>query len=73
MIYYANGSKLYASDVEIADESFAQITEDEYNTRLSNAIKNREQGNPTDELNGNIATENDYINALESLGVDFNG
>ena len=74
MIYYAKDNVLYASEVVITDENFVEITEDEYNSRLNSAVENREQGIPETDFNfDDEATEEDYINALESLGVNFNG
>ena len=56
MMYYTKDSKLYAMDTPVEDNSFVQITEDEYNARMRSAVENREisSGGIVDEDNGSI-------------------
>lgn len=51
MKYYENNSKLFATDMAVSDSSFTEITEQEYNRRLSEAVSKRTEGQPvTDDL-----------------------
>ncbi len=46
MIYYAKDNKLFCTEMAVSDQSFSQITEEEYNTRLKCAVESREKGTP---------------------------
>lgn len=51
MKYYENNSKLFATDMAVSDSSFTEITEQEYNRRLSEAVSKRTEGKTiTDDL-----------------------
>lgn len=79
MIYYVKDNSLYSTDTPLESEGFVEIGESEYLERLNISMQNREQGTPLGESDSDFAigfsgaTENDYIEALESLGVEFNG
>ena len=42
MTYYIKDNTLYAVDTPITDDSFTEITKDEYDVRVSQATENRE-------------------------------
>ncbi|MBQ4569245.1 MAG: hypothetical protein IJA62_04240 [Ruminococcus sp.] len=46
MIYYAKDNKLFCTEVAVSDQSFTQITQEEYTARLSIAVRSREKGTP---------------------------
>lgn len=74
--YYVNKDNLFMSCVAISDSDFEEISENEYKERMALAFGNRAQGvsiNPDASESENLATDVDYISALESLGVDFGG
>ena len=75
MKYYTNNRNLYSSNLPIIDESFVEISKEEYDAKLSELKANQDPVPmpEEDEWFTDVATETDYINALESLGVDFNG
>ena len=74
MKYYENSGSLYTSNAPISNGDFIEITKDEYDLKLSK-IK-VEQPTPSDEDKWDIvvdmATEQDYQNALAEMGVVFN-
>ena len=73
MKYYKHNAILYTSNAPISNENFVEISKDEYDLKLSK-IK-VEQPTPSDEDEWGIciddATEQDYQNALEEMGVVF--
>ena len=73
MKYYECNGSLYTSNAPIINDEFVEITQDEYESKLSK-IK-VEQPTPSDEDEWGIcidgATEQDYQNALAELGVVF--
>ena len=75
--FYVNGGDLYSSDTPMLGENLVEITEEEYNNRRMKLEENREVGIPIDVTDNweseDIATDSDYISALESLGVGFGG
>ncbi len=44
MIYYAKDNKLFCTETVIPDDSFFQITKEEYEMRLKSAVDSREKG-----------------------------
>lgn len=50
MFYYTKDNKLITSSVEIFDKDLVEISSEEYNQRLHNAVSTREEGLP---LTGN--------------------
>ena len=48
MYYYINGSKLFACEVPVIDSGFKEITQQEYESRMSLAKDGREIGVPVD-------------------------
>lgn len=49
MFYYTKDNKLITSSVEILDKDFVEISSEEYNERLHNAVLTRENGLPLTE------------------------
>lgn len=49
MFYYTKDNKLITSSVEIFDKNLVEISSDEYNQRLRNAVSTREEGLPLTE------------------------
>ena len=73
MNYYTHNGNLYTSNLPINSEDFIEITKEEYDLKLSE-MKVVELPVDTEDYWGtDTATESDYIKALESLGVEFNG
>ncbi len=50
MIFYAKDNKLYASEVAVDDESFVEISEEEYMDRINCAVNSREKGAPATDV-----------------------
>ena len=75
--FYMNKGNLYSSEVPIQGEGFDEISEEEYERRISEVSEKKEAGIPVDNTDNleseDLATDSDYISALESLGVDFGG
>lgn len=75
--YYINNGNLYSSEVPIQGEGFDEISAEEYERRMDEASEKKEAGIPVDNADNceseDLATDSDYISALESLGVDFGG
>lgn len=44
--FYINNGNLYSSDIEINGQGFVEITEEEYNIKLTTLVANREIGLP---------------------------
>ena len=71
MNYYIHNGNLYTSNLPINSEDFIEITKEEYELKLS-TMKVVEWPVATEDYWGeDTATESDYIEALESLGVVF--
>ena len=73
MKYYENNGSLYTSNAPITNEDFVEITQDEYELRLSE-IKVEKTILPTEDEWGisiDDATEQDYKDALAEMGVKF--
>ncbi len=49
MIYYVSDNKLYCSEVPVSHSDFVEVTRQEYYSRLSKAVSNRESGTPISE------------------------
>lgn len=74
MNYYEKNGTLYTSNAPINNEDFLEITQEEYELRLSNIrVEHVPPSTEEDEWNIGIddAAEQDYINALIELGVKF--
>ena len=75
MKYYENNGALYTSNIPINNEDFVELAQEEYELRLGK-IKVEPSPPSTEEdewFSIDSATEQDYQNALEELGVDLNG
>lgn len=74
MKYYEYNGSLYTSNTPINNEDFLEITQEEYELRLSKVkVEYAPPSIEEDEWSVGIddATEQDYINALIELGVKF--
>ena len=73
--YYVNNGNLYCSEVPIQGEGFDEISEEEYEKRISEVSEKKEAGVPVDDIDiwesEALATDSDYISALESLGGEL--
>ena len=73
MKYYEYNGSLYTSNAIISNGGFAEITKDEYEERLSKIRVEQEPPNKEEwGVSVDEATEQDYRNALEEMGVVFN-
>jgi hypothetical protein len=75
MKFYESNGNLYTSNAPIDNEKFVEITQEEYELKLSK-IEVKQDNTPTEDYWGdddNIATEQDYQNALAEMGVELNG
>lgn len=73
MNYYEKNGTLYTSNAPINNEDFLEITQEEYELRLDK-IKVEYTPPSTEDYWGddnNIATEQDYQDALAEMGVVF--
>lgn len=73
MRFYEHNGSLYSSNAPIINEDFVEITQDDYELRLSKIRVKQSIVSTKDEWSVGIddITEQDYINALEELGVVF--
>ena len=73
MRYYENNGTLYTSNAPINNENFVEITQEEYESKLSK-IKIEQSIPPAEDewdISIDAATEQDYKDALVELGVVF--
>ena len=71
MNYYTQDGNLYTSNLPINSKDFIEITKEEYELKLSEIEVIEGVVDTEDYWGVDEATETDYINALESLGVEF--
>lgn len=54
MIYYVKDNKLYSTDTSLQDDSFKEISVEEYTLRIEAAALTREKGKIIDSSNNRI-------------------
>lgn len=74
MKYYENNGSLFTSNSSVVDKHFIEITQEEYELKLSKIEVKKDATLTEDEWDIciDMATEQDYQNALAELGVEFN-
>ena len=73
--FYINNGDLYSSEVPIVCSAFSEISKEDYEEKLSELKAKRVTGVPVTSWDDwdqeNAASDRDYIDALQSLGVEF--